>query len=156
MRHASRLLVWCLGVAIAGSVSAAQAPSNIPELADMPAGTQRLAPVLLTADMVAAMAPGSVIVDISIDQGGNCALTEPGGTCVKHGVTIEGIKNIPGLLPTSSTWMFARNMYHLVKYLVRDGRMTLDRSDEIVAGIVTTIDGKVVHEGALEAMGGKA
>ena len=116
----------------------------------------RLAPVLLTADMVAAMAPGSVIVDISIDQGGNCALTEPGGTCVKHGVTIEGIKNIPGLLPTSSTWMFARNMYHLVKYLVRDGRMTLDRSDEIVAGIVTTIDGKVVHEGALEAMGGKA
>ena len=116
----------------------------------------RLAPVLLTADMVAAMAPGSVIVDISIDQGGNCALTEPGGTCVKHGVTIEGIKNIPGLLPTSSTWMFARNMYHLVKYLVRDGRMALDRSDEIVAGIVTTIDGKVVHEGALEAMGGKA
>lgn len=116
----------------------------------------RKAPVLLTADMVAAMAPGSVIVDISIDQGGNCALTEPGETCVKHGVTIEGLKNIPGLLPTSSTWMFARNMYHLVKYLVQDGRMTLDRSDEIVAGIVTTIDGKVVHEGALEAMGGKA
>lgn len=116
----------------------------------------RKAPVLLTADMVASMAPGSVIVDISIDQGGNCALTEPGETCVKHGVTIEGLKNIPGLLPTSSTWMFARNVYHLVKYLVQDGRMTLDRSDEIVAGIVTTIDGKVVHEGALEAMGGKA
>ena len=116
----------------------------------------RLAPVLLTPEMVASMAPGSVIVDISIDQGGNCALTVPGETCVKHGVTIEGIKNIPGMLPTSSTWMFARNMYQLVKYLVRDGQMVLDRNDEIVAGILTTLDGEVVHEGALEAMGGRS
>lgn len=116
----------------------------------------RQAPVLLTPEMVASMAPGSVIVDISIDQGGNCALTVPGETCVKYGVTIEGIKNIPGMLPTSSTWMFARNMYQLVKYLVRDGQMVLDRNDEIVAGILTTLDGEVVHEGALEAMGGRA
>lgn len=114
----------------------------------------RLAPVVLTDEMVASMAPGSVIIDISIDQGGNCALTEPGGRCVKHGVVIEGIKNIPGMLPTSSTWMFSNNMFHLVDYLVKDGVMKLDREDEIVAGILTTIDGKIVHQGALEAMGG--
>lgn len=76
----------------------------------------RIAPVLLTEEMVAAMRPGSVIVDISIDQGGNCAITTPGETAVKHHVTIEGIKNIPGMLPTSSTWMFANNIYNLVKY----------------------------------------
>ena len=58
----------------------------------------RIAPVLLTEEMVAAMRPGSVIVDISIDQGGNCAITTPGETAVKHHVTIEGIKNIPGML----------------------------------------------------------
>lgn len=115
----------------------------------------RLAPVLLTEEMVASMAPGAVIVDISVDQGGNCALTAPGETCVRHGVTIEGIKNIPGMLPTSSTWMFAQNVYHLVKYLVQDGRIVLDRADEIVAGILTTIDGQLVHKGALDAMGGK-
>jgi NAD(P) transhydrogenase subunit alpha len=111
------------------------------------------APILITEDMVKKMSPGSVIVDISIDQGGNCAITPPGEVGVKHGVTINGIKNIPGLLPTSSTWMFANNVYHLVKYLTKDGKIVLDRKDEIVASILTTIDGQVVHAGTLEAMG---
>lgn len=113
----------------------------------------RTAPVLITDDMVASMAPGSVIVDISIDQGGNCELTVPGEVSVKHGVTIIGIKNIPGMLPTSSTWMFANNIYNLVKYLTHDGTIVLDRNDEIVASILTTIDGEIVHAGAREAMG---
>lgn len=113
----------------------------------------RVAPILLSDDMVAAMKPGSVIVDISIDQGGNCALTDPGKVAIRHGVTINGIKNLPGLLPTSSTWMFANNIYNLLKYLIKDGEISLDLSDEIVAGTLTTIDGKVVHAGALEAMG---
>lgn len=112
----------------------------------------RLAPVLMTEEMVASMAPGSVIVDISIDQGGNCAITTPGETAVKHGVTIEGIKNIPGLLPTSSTWMFANNVYNLLKFLAKDNKIVLDRSDEIVTKILTTIDGEIVHDGAREAM----
>ena len=111
------------------------------------------APVLLTEDMVKAMRPGSVIVDISIDQGGNCEITPPGAVETRHGVVINGIKNIPGLLPTSSTWMFANNCYNLVKYLVKDGRVALDRGDEIVASILTTIGGEVVHAGAREAMG---
>jgi len=111
------------------------------------------APVLITEEMVASMAPGSVIVDISIDQGGNCEITEPGEVAVKHGVTLIGIKNIPGMLATSSTWMFSNNIYHLVNYLIKDGRVILDRSDEIVASILTTIDGEIVHTGAREAMG---
>lgn len=112
----------------------------------------KLAPVLITEEMVKTMKPGSVIVDISIDQGGNCEITTPGETAVKHKVTIEGIKNIPGMLPTSSTWMFAQNIYNLVKYLSRDAKIELDMNDEIVRGILTTIDGKLVHQGALEAM----
>lgn len=113
----------------------------------------KLAPILITEEMMASMAPGSVIVDISIDQGGNCEATVPGETVVKHGVTIIGIKNIPGMLATSSTWMFANNVYHLVNYLMKDGKIVLDRNDEIVASILTTIDGEVVHAGAREAMG---
>ena len=112
----------------------------------------KLAPVIITEEMVKSMKPGSVIVDISIDQGGNCECTVPGETAVKYGVTIEGIKNIPGMLPTSSTWMFANNIYNLVKYLSKDGTIALDMNDEIVQGILTTIDGKLVHKGALEAM----
>ncbi|NLY70323.1 MAG: NAD(P) transhydrogenase subunit alpha [Clostridiales bacterium] len=110
------------------------------------------APILLTEEMVKSMAPGSVIVDISIDQGGNCAITDPGEVVVKHDVTIIGIKNIPGMLPTSSTWMFANNVYNLVKYLTKDGKIALDRSDEIVASILVTIDGEIVHEGTKKAM----
>lgn len=111
------------------------------------------APILITEEMVKTMAPGSVIADISIDQGGNCAITPPGEIGVKHGVVINGIKNIPGLLPTSSTWMFAHNMYNLVNYLTKNGKIVLDRNDEIVSSILTTIDGKIVHAGTLEAIG---
>ncbi len=111
------------------------------------------APILITEEMVKSMKPGSVIVDISIDQGGNCAITPPGTVEEKHGVIIEGIKNIPGMLPTSSTWMFANNVYHLLTYLTKDGQIALDRNDEIVSSILVTIDGEIVHTGAREAMG---
>jgi len=113
----------------------------------------RLAPTLITEEMVKTMKPGSVIVDISIDQGGNCAITTPGVRDVKHGVVLEGIKNIPGMLAESSTFMYAANMYNLVKYLTKDGKLSLDESDDIVSGMLTTKDGKVVHAGALAAMG---
>ena len=113
----------------------------------------RLAPTLITEEMVKTMKPGSVIVDISIDQGGNCAITTPGVRDVKHGVILEGIKNIPGMLAESSTFMYAANMYNLVKYLTKDGKLNLDESDDLVSGMLTTKDGKVVHAGALAAMG---
>lgn len=112
----------------------------------------KVAPVLLTEDMLKEMQNGAVVVDISIDQGGNCSMTPPGTTEVKHGVTLIGIKNIPGMLPTSSTWMFSNNVYNLVKYLTKDGRIELDMTDEIVKSILVSLDGKIVHEGTLEAM----
>jgi NAD(P) transhydrogenase subunit alpha len=113
----------------------------------------KLAPVLITEDMVKTMKPGAVIVDISIDQGGNCELTPPGEIELIHKVHMVGIKNIPGLLPESATSMFALNMFNLVNYLVKDGAFNLNREDEIVDGILTTLDGQVVHQGAKEAMG---
>lgn len=113
----------------------------------------KVAPIIITEEMVMGMKRGSVIVDISIDQGGNCELTPKGGIETKHGVTIMGVKNIPGELPTSSTWMFSNNMYNLVKYLVKDGKIELDRSDEVVAKSLVCIDGELVHAGAREAMG---
>ncbi|MDD5659645.1 MAG: NAD(P)(+) transhydrogenase (Re/Si-specific) subunit alpha, partial [Actinomycetota bacterium] len=113
----------------------------------------KLAPIILTEDMVKTMNPGSVIVDISIDQGGNCEITTPGVRDVKHGVVIEGIKNIPGMLPVSATTMFASNVYNLVNYLIKNGVISLDLNDEIVSSILVTMDGKIVHAGAKEAMG---
>ncbi|MFA5381406.1 MAG: NAD(P) transhydrogenase subunit alpha [Candidatus Izemoplasmatales bacterium] len=111
------------------------------------------APILLTDEMVKMMKPGSCIIDISIDQGGNCAITTPGEKEVKHDVIIDGCKNIPGKLPTSSTWMFANNIYNLLKYLVKNDEIKLDFDDEIVGSITVCHDGKLVHAGALEAMG---
>ena len=111
----------------------------------------KLAPVLITEEMVKSMKPGSVIVDIAIDQGGNCAVTKAGEEVVVDGVTVSGIKNIPGMMPTSSTWMFANNIYNLLAYLTKDGKIELDRNDPIVASSLTTINKEIVHAGAKEA-----
>lgn len=113
----------------------------------------KVAPILITEEMVKTMKKGSVIVDISIDQGGNCEVTPPGKTEVVHGVTIIGVKNIPGMIPTSSTWMFSQNVYNLVKYLVKDGNISLDLNDEIVSSILVTHKNEIVHAGTREAMG---
>ncbi len=113
----------------------------------------KVAPILITEEMVKEMKNGSVIVDVSIDQGGNCAATPAGKKGVIHNVTINGIKNIPGLVPTSSTWMFAQNVQNLVNYLVKDGRIELDLNDEITRSILVTRNHEIVHEGTREAMG---
>jgi len=111
------------------------------------------APILIDEDMVKMMKSGSVITDVSIDQGGNCSLTVAAETIVRHNVIIGGIKNIPGMIPTSSTWMFANNVYNLVDYLMDDGKIVLDKTDEITESILVTIDGEIVHSGTREAMG---
>ena len=113
----------------------------------------KLAPIIITEDMVKTMKPGSVIVDISIDQGGNCEITPPGEVVKKHDVHVVGIKNIPGLLPSSSTWMFSQNITNLAKYLIKNDKIELDLNDDIVKGILTTYNGEIVHKGAKEAMG---
>lgn len=112
----------------------------------------RLAPILLTEEMVRGMPAGAAVVDISIDQGGNCAITEPGQVVEKHQVSIDGTKNIPGMVPTSSTWMFAQNIYNYLANLVKNGRVEVNIEDEIIASSLVTRDDKIVHAGALEAM----
>jgi NAD(P) transhydrogenase subunit alpha len=113
----------------------------------------RLAPVLLTEKMVQAMRPGSAIVDVAIDQGGNCELTVGGEIIEKYGISIEGTKNIPGLVPVSSTQMLAKNLYNFIAYFIKDGQIELDLEDEIIASSIVTKDGKLLHAGAKEAMG---
>lgn len=112
-----------------------------------------IAPVIITEETVKGMKRGSVIVDIAIDQGGNCDITPKGDIEVKHGVTLIGVKNIPGELPTSSTWMFSNNMYNLVKYLVKDDKITIDMTDEIISKSLVCHEGELLHTGAKKAMG---
>ena len=112
----------------------------------------KVAPILITEEMVQAMKPGSAIADVAIDQGGNCAITDPGRIIEKYGVSIEGIQNIPGMVPQSSTWLFANNIYNYVANLVKDGRIQMDMGDEIIASSLVTRDGEIVHAGAREAM----
>ena len=112
-----------------------------------------VAPILLTDEMVATMKPGSVIVDVAIDQGGNCAVTDAGKVVCKHGVTINGLQNIPGRMAVHSTWLYANNMYNYVENLFKNGLGVIDFEDEIVKNSLVTHEGKIVHEGTLKALG---
>lgn len=132
------------------ALHAALAAADIVVLAALIPG--RRAPILMAEDTVAAMRPGSVIVDVAVDQGGNCAVTVPGETVVRHGVTIMGIKNIPGRVPRAASWMFAQNVFHFLSYLADDGRIRLDLEDEVVASTLTVGNGEIVHAGALATL----
>lgn len=110
------------------------------------------APILITEEMVKSMKPGSMIVDISIDQGGNCALSKAGAVVEHYGVIVDGTKNIPGTMPTSSTAMFSKNVYNFVENLVKDGQIVLNMDDEIIRETLVTRDGHIVHGGTLESM----
>jgi len=113
----------------------------------------RLAPILITEEMVKKMQPGSAIVDVAIDQGGNCELTAGGEIIEKYGVSIDGTKNIPGMVPVSSTMMFSRNILNYVASFIKDGKVVIDLQDEIIASSLVCKDGELVHAGAREAMG---
>ncbi|MDD4569273.1 MAG: NAD(P) transhydrogenase subunit alpha [Tepidanaerobacteraceae bacterium] len=113
----------------------------------------KLAPVLVTEEMVKQMKPGSAIIDVAIDQGGNCELTKGGEITEQYGVSIDGTKNIPGMVPTSSTWMFAYNIYNYAAAFVKDGKVVIDTDDEIIASSLVTMGGKLYHAGACEVMG---
>lgn len=112
-----------------------------------------VAPILITEEMVASKKPGSVIVDVSIDQGGNCAVTESGCTVNKHGVTVCGVANIPGSMAVHSSWLYANNMYYYVENLFKKGLDRFDLEDDIVKHSLVTYEGKIVFAGALRAMG---
>ena len=108
---------------------------------------------LITEKMVETMKPGSVIIDVSIDQGGNCALTDPGKELIHNGVYICGIKNIPGSLPVHSSWLYANNLYYFVENLFKNGADDFDMTDEIIKDSLVTHKGKLYHQGTLKAMG---
>ena len=113
-----------------------------------------VAPHLITKQMVESMKPGSVIIDVSIDQGGNCEITNPGKEMVHQGVYICGIKNIPGSLPIHSSWLYANNLYYFVENLCKDKTgKNFDMKDEIISKSLVTHKGKLFHEGARKAMG---
>jgi NAD(P) transhydrogenase subunit alpha len=104
----------------------------------------RAAPVLVTEEMVRAMKPGSVIVDLAAPQGGNCPLTEPGKTVVKHGVTLIGETNVPALVAADASALYARNLLDFLKLIIaRDGALNLDMEDDIVAACLMTQGGEV-------------
>jgi NAD(P) transhydrogenase subunit alpha len=112
------------------------------------------APLLITEEAVRAMRPGSVIVDLAAETGGNCALTEPGSVVVRSGVTIIGTTNLPSTMPYDASRLYARNVLTLLQHLMKDGALNFDYSDEITRGTTLTHDGEITHEPTLAALAG--
>ena len=110
------------------------------------------APLLVNKTMVNMMKKGSVIVDISIDQGGNCELSRAGEEYDYDGIYISALLNIPAYLPIDSSRMFAQNTYNYLDYLIDDGHLKFDLEDEVIKQSMVTRDNKIVHEGTLKAM----
>jgi len=124
-----------LGKVVVGSdvvISAAVIPGKKP-------------PILVTKEMVASMAPGSVIVDLAGERGGNCELTRPGEIVVEYGVTIIGWFNLASTVPYHASQMYARNVSAFLLHLVKDGKLQLNTDDEIVRETMLTQDGEVVN-----------
>ncbi len=113
----------------------------------------RPAPLLVTEQAVRNMKPGSVIVDIAAETGGNCELTEPGETVVRHDVSIVGPLGLPSTMPDHASALYARNVQALVDLMIDEGQLKLDFEDEVIAGACITRDGEIVHEGAKQAAG---
>jgi NAD(P) transhydrogenase subunit alpha len=114
----------------------------------------RRAPLLVTEEAVRKMKPGSVIVDLAAETGGNCALTEPGKTVVKEGVTVAGPLGLASTMPDHASSLYARNVSALLELMVEDGALKLDFEDEVIAGACITRAGEIVHEGAKAAAEG--
>ena len=107
----------------------------------------RPAPVLVTEDMVKSMKPGSVIVDMAAEQGGNCPLTEKDRVVVKHGVTLIGHTNFPAMIATDASALYARNVMDFVKLIAdKEGKLVINKDDDIVAACLMTENGQVVKK----------
>ncbi len=111
----------------------------------------RRAPLLVTEQAVRNMKPGSVIVDLAAETGGNCELTEAGETVVREGVTIVGPVNLPATMPEHASSLYGRNVQSLLEVMVSEGELQLNFDDEVIAGACVTRDGEIVHEGARKA-----
>jgi H+-translocating NAD(P) transhydrogenase subunit alpha len=114
----------------------------------------RRAPILVTAKAVELMKPGSVIVDLAGEAGGNCELSEPGKSVVRHNVKILAPLNVPSTMAEHASQLYARNIQALLGLMINDdGQLELDYDDEVIAGACITRDGEIVHEGARKAAG---
>ncbi|PZR59669.1 MAG: Re/Si-specific NAD(P)(+) transhydrogenase subunit alpha [Candidatus Meridianibacter frigidus] len=109
----------------------------------------RPAPRLITAEAVRAMRPGSVIVDLAAEAGGNCELTQPARTAVVEDVTIIGVTNLAGSMPYHASQLYSRNVFTLLQHLIKDGKLNFDFADEITKGTAITHGGEVTHEPTL-------
>jgi len=114
----------------------------------------RPAPRLVSEEMAQAMRPGSVIVDIAAETGGNCALTEPGSVVVRNEITIDGTLNLPSQMPFHASLLYANNVANLLLHMSSEGRVEPDFEDEIVAGCCITHGGQIVNDRVREAVQG--
>ncbi len=114
----------------------------------------RRAPILVTEEAVRGMAPGSVIVDLAAETGGNCALTKAGETIDVGGVSIIGATNLPSTMPFDASVLYSRNIAALLGLIAKDGTLVLDTSDEIVAGTMLVRNGEIVHAPTIAALAG--
>jgi NAD(P) transhydrogenase subunit alpha len=112
----------------------------------------RQAPLLVTAPMVKSMRPGSVIVDLAAETGGNCEVTQPGKVVEVDGVWVDGTTNIPSTMAYHASQLYARNVTHLLQHLVSNGKVKLDFKDEITRSCCVTYNGQVVNERARQLM----
>ena len=102
--------------------------------------------------MVAAMRPGSVIVDLAAEMGGNCELTEPGQEVIREGVIIIGTLNLPATVPVHASQMFSNNIKTLLLHLMKDKELQLDMEDEITGAMAVTHAGAIVHQATRDAL----
>jgi len=110
-------------------------------------------PVLVTKEMVERMAPGSVIVDLAAERGGNCELTKPDDTVVIHGVTLIGEYNLAAMVPYHASQMYARNVTSFLLHLTKEGKLRLDLKDEIMRETLLTHEGEIVNARVREFFG---
>jgi H+-translocating NAD(P) transhydrogenase subunit alpha len=113
----------------------------------------RRAPILVTEEAVKLMKPGSVVVDLAGEQGGNCELSEPGRTITAHDVKIAAPLNVPSTMAEHASQLYARNIEALLALMIKDGELELDFEDEVIAGACITRGGEIVNEGAKQAAG---
>jgi NAD(P) transhydrogenase subunit alpha len=107
----------------------------------------RKAPVLISEDTVKAMKPGSVIVDMAIEQGGNCPLTELGKTVVKYGVSIIGEPNLAAMVAADASQLYARNVLDFLKLIIdKEDKLVIDRADEIIAATLMCAEGELLRK----------
>jgi NAD(P) transhydrogenase subunit alpha len=145
--------VFVIGAGVAGlqAISTARRLGAVASAYDMRAASKaavipgKKSPVLITAEMVRGMAPGSVIVDLASERGGNCELTRTGETVKAFGVTIIGAINLASSVPYNASQMYARNIATFLAYIVKDGKLQLNEQDEIIRETMVTRNGEVVN-----------